>query len=275
MNQYQIGHTETKEVKNKRIASLVLSWKNRNDYIADIKHPYIYNVWRSIKFTLKGRKIGCDPIWDNYRTFYNDVSPTYIEGYRFHRLNKKIPNGPNNFIWVPDEAIVILKDKAIILTYNNESLTLREWADKLGVSFNGIRDRYYKHKNYTPEEILLGKGRKHLRPKLNAKELSYQKLRNKASKMCSSYKNKDRRMRYDFNLNADWLIKNILFKKCTYCGTSDNVGCDRIDNNKGHTKDNVLPCCYVCNTVRGNNFTVDEMKQLGKCISNINENRLK
>lgn len=52
-----------------------------------------------------------------------------------------------------------------------------------------------------------------------------------------------------------------------------NIGCDRIDNNKGHSIDNVVPCCNICNTVRGNNFTVDEMKLLGSLIKKIINNR--
>lgn len=52
------------------------------------------------------------------------------------------------------------------------------------------------------------------------------------------------------------------------------IGCDRIDNSKGHTYDNVVPCCYVCNCARNNNFSFDEMKILGKTIKKIMEDRL-
>lgn len=276
---FQLGHTESQEVKEKRIASCIASWKDRNDYIKDIKHPYIYNVsyiynvWRSFMFTIRGKRAGCHNSWNDYRTFYKDVISTYVEGYRFQRINKKEPYGPTNFMWGPDETLSILRDNTILISYNNENLSIKEWADRLNVSVYGIKNRYYNRKEYTTEEILLGKKRKPNKSKTDANKLPYQLLRDKASKMCSSYRTKDRRMRYDFDLDLDWLIKNILFKTCTYCGTKKYIGCDRIDNNKGHTKDNVIPCCHVCNAVRGNNFTVDEMKILGKCISEINKNR--
>lgn len=72
----------------------------------------------------------------------------------------------------------------------------------------------------------------------------------------------------------DWFVKNILKSQCIYCGSKEKLGCDRIDNSKGHTYDNVVPCCYVCNCARNNNFSFDEMKILGKTIKKIMEDRL-
>lgn len=48
----------------------------------------------------------------------------------------------------------------------------------------------------------------------------------------------------------------------------------RKDNFKGHTYDNVVPCCYICNCARNNNFSFEEMKLLGKTIKKIIENRI-
>jgi hypothetical protein len=51
---------------------------------------------------------------------------------------------------------------------------------------------------------------------------------------------------------------------CFYCGadllTIGGVSLDRIDNSKGYTLDNVLPCCGNCNMIRGNKLTVEEMQ---------------
>ena len=47
--------------------------------------PKIYNSWRAIKFTEKGKKVGNSEEWDNFRNFYNDVRPTYAEGLSLHR----------------------------------------------------------------------------------------------------------------------------------------------------------------------------------------------
>lgn len=95
-------------------------------------------------------------------------------------------------------------------------------------------------------------------------------IRAKASKMISSYKNKDAKNGVSMcDIDIDWMIENILSQKCVYCGDDQRIGCDRIDNSKGHTKDNVVPCCIECNTARNNNFSFDEMKIIGATIRQI------
>ena len=54
------------------------------------------------------------------------------------------------------------------------------------------------------------------------------------------------------------LRKNV----CFYCSgelPQHGYGLDRIDNNSGYKLINVLPCCAVCNEIRGRNLTVAEM----------------
>ncbi len=47
-------------------------------------------------------------------------------------------------------------------------------------------------------------------------------------------------------------VKEMIAPGCIYCGdeTPSRMTLDRIDNDKGHTKDNVLPACVRCNTIR-------------------------
>ncbi len=267
--QFEIGRQETFEEKEIRIKALVNSWKNRTDYIADIDNKKIYNCWRSFMFTIKGKKIGCSKEWTDYRTFYNDVIETFIEGYIFSRIDKTKPFSKENFMWLDKDVAGNIRDNIIKIEYNGETKTLKEWSIQFKLSVNGIRLRFHRDKNLTSEEIIFGKKKQSKRDLLSAHDLDKQKLRNKASKMCSSYKIKDKKKRFEFDLNIEWLIENILFKNCTYCGTDKYIGCDRIDNNKGHIKTNVVPCCVKCNTVRGNNFTFDEMKILGKTIADL------
>ena len=47
--------------------------------------------------------------------------------------------------------------KAVKIEYDNQLLTLEDWATKLELSLSGIRLRYFKCKNYSNKEILFGK----------------------------------------------------------------------------------------------------------------------
>ncbi len=90
-----------------------------------------------------------------------------------------------------------------------------------------------------------------------------------------AYKALDKRKNREFNLDAEWILENIINKDCVYCGFNCNGGIDRIDNSKGHLKENCLPCCEDCNMSRSDIFTHEEFKSLGKVIREIKLNRLK
>ena len=72
----------------------------------------------------------------------------------------------------------------------------------------------------------------------------------RASNLLNAYNRNDKKYnRGEGDLTAQWIADNILSKPCVHCGESDwkKIGCNRIDNSKPHTKDNVEPCCCECN----------------------------
>lgn len=73
----------------------------------------------------------------------------------------------------------------------------------------------------------------------------------------------------------DWQITfesfvDLISRPCFYCEKSlvaeAGHSLDRIDNAKGYSLDNVLPCCGTCNKTRNTFFTVDEMKMMMKAL---------
>lgn len=70
-----------------------------------------------------------------------------------------------------------------------------------------------------------------------------------------------------FDLSKEF-VENSLEKACTYCGFP-STGLDRIDNTKGHSEDNCVPCCKECNVSRNNSFTQEEMIIIGKAIREV------
>ncbi len=86
----------------------------------------------------------------------------------------------------------------------------------------------------------------------------------RAYNLNNSYKRKDEKYnRGECTLTPQWIVDNIFSQPCHYCGETDwhKLGCDRIDNTKPHTPDNVVPCCFECNTKRGRN-TYDEFMNI-------------
>ena len=51
------------------------------------------------------------------------------------------------------------------------------------------------------------------------------------------------------DLTIKWIVENIFSKPCAHCGKEgwQIIGCNRLDNSKPHTKNNVEPCCEECN----------------------------
>ena len=72
----------------------------------------------------------------------------------------------------------------------------------------------------------------------------------RASSLLTAYRQSDRKNnRGECTLTIDWIIDNIFSKPCAHCGKEgwDVIGCNRLDNSKPHTEDNVEPCCWECN----------------------------
>jgi hypothetical protein len=79
-------------------------------------------------------------------------------------------------------------------------------------------------------------------------------------KLIRNYKNRAKIMGFEWDLTEEQ-FKEITQRDCHYCGIKPNGivktiwyngdyiynGIDRIDNNKGYTIDNVVPCCKICN----------------------------
>lgn len=91
----------------------------------------------------------------------------------------------------------------------------------------------------------------------------------------SGYVFRSKTLNREFTLTFDQ-FKEITQQKCTYCGVLSAHksksrtgvyhynGIDRKDNSIGYTYENSLPCCAICNSVKGQYLSVDEMKELMK-----------
>lgn len=65
---------------------------------------------------------------------------------------------------------------------------------------------------------------------------------------------------------------------CFYCSgdpPETGAGLDRIDNSKGYTFDNVIPCCTNCNYLRSDLLTVQETKAVVSLLMRLRRTRKK
>lgn len=96
----------------------------------------------------------------------------------------------------------------------------------------------------------------------------------RAKALAHSYRKMDRIKNVESDITWEFIMNNILDKECFYCKSEeDSLGCDRLDNSIGHTMDNVVPCCRICNTTRFSQFTPAEMKCIGEVIYKIKQDR--
>lgn len=72
------------------------------------------------------------------------------------------------------------------------------------------------------------------------------------------------------DLTAKWILENILTKPCAHCGKTGwkVIGCNRLDNSKPHTMDNVEPCCKQCNDKLSADYT---RCLFGECVDQIDK----
>lgn len=225
----------------------------------------LHNTWRAIRFSEKGKKIGCDSRWHSFDNFREDMGPSHRDGLRLCREDKNKPFSRENCSWV--NLSDLRPSKIRVLTHEGITKSLVEWAVEFDLDLAPLNQRFFKGKNYSSHEILFGKKKKNARALRNASEMQGYALRAKASKMMAQYRLTDRNKNFVGEIiSIEWFIDNILKAICVYCLTPNRVGADRVDNNKGHTKENIVPACYRCNTTRGNQFTHEQMLKLGKFI---------
>lgn len=113
-----------------------------------------------------------------------------------------------------------------------------------------------KEKDYVKEynRLYYLKHREELISKKSDYNKTYSKTQmGRAQRQFQQYKFMDRRNGFGdvIDFDAKWIVENIYTQPCAHCGTTDwaKLGCNRLDNSKPHTMDNVEPCCFRCNCV--------------------------
>ncbi|HLX55356.1 MAG TPA: hypothetical protein VKR58_15540 [Aquella sp.] len=76
---------------------------------------------------------------------------------------------------------------------------------------------------------------------------------------------------YAFELELED-FKQLSTSECNYCGDKDlTLGYDRIDNDKGYIKSNIIPCCWNCNHMKYKFSTMEWMNHMKKILMHLAE----
>jgi len=81
-----------------------------------------------------GRGIKVCKRWMVFINFYNDTKSTYKDDLSIDRFpNTNGDYEPNNFRWATEEQQANNKTTNVLLTYNNKTLTISQWAKEVGI----------------------------------------------------------------------------------------------------------------------------------------------
>lgn len=126
----------------------------------------LYSIWANMKYRCSpscskhfydlyyGRGIRVCPEWENdFEAFYRWAM---AHGYRDELSIDRIDNDgnyePSNCRWVTEEVQANNRSTSKFITYNGETLTEKQWAKKLNISYDTIR--YNLSKGKTLEDII-------------------------------------------------------------------------------------------------------------------------
>lgn len=83
-----------------------------------------------------------------------------------------------------------------------------------------------------------------------------------------------------WELDRDF-ARHLLFCRCYYCGASPPDpdegylnGIDRVNNNRGYVRGNIVPCCWICNQMKSNRSKTFFIAQCRRIVNYAKDRKL-
>jgi hypothetical protein len=123
----------------------------------------LYFVWRKMVLRCEdpgdpafsrygGRGIAVCERWHDFGVFLADVAPGYAPGLTLDRRDNGGPYSPENCGWATRHEQQANTRKTVAVTFNGETLPVREWARRTGIHHSVILRRL--RRGLSPEEAL-------------------------------------------------------------------------------------------------------------------------
>lgn len=117
---------------------LYVTWKNMRQRCTNPRATsYKYHGARGVKI--------CDK-WDDFWSFIDDMGSSYQEGLTLDRIDVNGDYCKENCRWATWKIQGNNKRRSRVLTYKNESHTITDWAEKIGVKRSTLAQRFYVYK---------------------------------------------------------------------------------------------------------------------------------
>lgn len=132
---------------------------HRKDNIGNTSHGLsktrIYNIWNGILQRCTNPKnhayknygergIKCE--WQTFEDFYKDMFSTYKNNLSIDRIDNNGNYSKQNCHWATQKQQANNRRKGCrYITYNGKTQNLSDWAKELGISREGMRQRYNLH----------------------------------------------------------------------------------------------------------------------------------
>lgn len=113
-----------------------------SDTFHEMTNTRIYRIWRGIKWRTQdtldknygGRGISMDPSWNDFLTFYNDMSDGYLDDLTIERIDVNKPYQKDNCRWVTNMEQQSNKRNNRVIVFNGETMHLAELVRRSGFS---------------------------------------------------------------------------------------------------------------------------------------------
>jgi hypothetical protein len=139
----------------------IISPKNRTHGLTGTKE---YKAWDAMRSRCNnqndisykdygGRGIKVCERWDSsFENFLADIGFAPTKNHSIDRIDVNGNYEPENLRWATRKEQENNKRKTIYITYDNQSLTISSWSDKIGIDYIVLWNRYKD--GWSPEEIL-------------------------------------------------------------------------------------------------------------------------
>jgi len=123
------------------------SWYAMKQRCDNPKHKSFHNYG--------GRGIGYIEAWKSFEEFNRSMSLSYQKGLTLDRIDNNKGYSPENCRWATKKQQANNMRKNTIIEYNGQTLTLTQWAEKLGLKVGTLQWRFRRgwtiEKMMTPE----------------------------------------------------------------------------------------------------------------------------